>query len=129
MGLAINYLRILGALTVALGFVYLVAPLAMTDPTGFGVIGAGGLTDVRATYGGFQIGVGAFTLWAAADPTRVRAALTLTAMTIASIGLSRLTGLMLDDSFNSFHAAGLATETTLTVFTLYVLRGLGQEVS
>ncbi len=62
------YLRIAGALTLVFGLLYLWVPETLTAPAGFGEIGSGGLTDIRATYGGFQLGLGAFLLWAASPP-------------------------------------------------------------
>jgi hypothetical protein len=116
------YLRIAGAITVGFGLVYLFAPESMMDPAGFGAVGPGGLTDVRATYGGFQLGMGAFLLWAAADAARVRAGLLLIALSIGAVALSRAFGLALDGSLNSFHMGGLVTELSLTAFTLFALR-------
>lgn len=124
MALARIYLRIAGAVTVGFGLVYLFAPESMTDPAGFGAVGPGGLTDVRATYGGFQLGMGAFLLWAAAAPERVRGGLLLMALSIGAVGLSRAFGLALDGSLNPFHMSGLVTELSLTAFTLFALRGV-----
>ena len=115
------YVRVLGALTVLFGLVYLFAPASLTLPAGFGELPAGGLTDVRATYGGFQLGMGIFLLWAATDEARVRTALLLMVLSIGAVGLSRAIGLTLDGSLNAFHTAGLITEVSLTAFTLFVL--------
>jgi len=116
------YLRIAGALTLVFGLLYLWVPATLTDPAGFGDIGPGGVTDIRATYGGFQLGLGAFLLWAASSPQLLRPALVLMALSIGAVGLSRFLGLVLDGSLNSFHMGGLATEISLTVLTLFFWR-------
>jgi hypothetical protein len=121
MALPRIYLRFLGAMTVCFGLLYLFIPESLTDPTGFGSLSPGALTDVRATYGGLQLGFGAFLLWAAADPSRTRFALVLAALSIGAVAASRLTGLLLDASANAFHLGALATEITLTALALFAL--------
>jgi hypothetical protein len=111
-------------MTLFFGLVYLLAPERMTDPTGFGPLGPSALTDVRATYGGFQIGSGLFLLWAAAEAGRMPLALVLLALTIGAVALARLTGILIDGSPNDFLLAALATEIALTAITLFVLRRL-----
>ncbi len=129
MSFARNYLRIAGGLTVLFGLVYLFAPESMTGPAGFGALDSGGRTDVRATYGGFQLGLGAFLLWAAAEERRVASALVLMALSIGAVGLSRAIGLLLDSSLNGFHAFGLATEISLTALTLFASSRLRHETA
>ncbi|MDJ0848847.1 MAG: DUF4345 domain-containing protein [Myxococcota bacterium] len=121
MSFARIYLRIVGAMTVLFGLIYLLAPESMTGPAGFGALASGGLTDVRATYGGFQLGMGAFLLWAASDDRRVAPALVLVALSIGAVGTSRAVGLLLDSSVNWFHGLGLATEIVLTALTIFAL--------
>ena len=121
MGFARAYLYFVGVMGLVFGVWYLVAPVAWTDPTGFGPLGPNALTDVRATYGGFQIGLGLFTVWAAADPTRVRMALVLQALTIGAIASCRLTGFAIDGSPNGFLRSAIVTEIALTALTLIAL--------
>ena len=125
MSFARTYLRILGAFTILLGVLYLFAPGFFTDAAGFGVVTPGGLTDVRATYGGVQIGLGAFLLWAAAEESRVRLALVLVALLFGALALSRAFGLLLDGDLNPFHTSAVITEIALTCLSLYALRRVG----
>ena len=120
-----NYLRFLGAMSVVFGLLYLFTPESLTGPTGFGALPPGGVTDVRATYGGLQLGFGAFLLWAAADAGRIRFALVLVAFSIGAVAASRLTGLLLDASVNPFHVSALATEITLTALAILALGRAG----
>jgi hypothetical protein len=121
MAFARIYLRLLGAMSLLFGFVYLLAPESMTAPTGFGPLPPSALTDVRATYGGFQLGWGAFLLWAASDAGRIRLALLVATLTIGAVALSRATGIVLDSSANPFHLAALATEASLTALAVFAL--------
>jgi len=121
MGFARAYLYFVGVMGLVFGVWYLIAPVAWTDPTGFGPLGPNALTDVRATYGGFQIGLGLFTVWAAADPARVRMALVLQALTIGAIASCRLTGFAIDGSPNGFLRSAIVTEVAFTVLTLIAL--------
>jgi Domain of unknown function (DUF4345) len=124
MRFARAYLRFIGAMGLFFGFFYLLAPTALTDPTGFGPLGANALTDVRATYGGFQIGSGLFLLWAAADAARVSVALVLQALTIGAIASCRLTGIAIDGSPNGVLISALAFEVACTALALFALRRL-----
>ena len=116
-----NYLRFLGAMSVVFGLLYLFVPESMTGPTGFGALPPSAMTDVRATYGGLQLGFGAFVLWAAADASRVRFALVLVALSIGAVAASRLTGILLDGSANGFHLLALPTEVALTLLAVLAL--------
>ncbi len=127
MRFARAYLYFVGVMGLFFGIWYLIAPAAWTDPTGFGPLGPNALTDVRATYGGFQIGLGLFTVWAAADPTRVRMALVLQALTIGAIAACRLTGFAIDGSPNGFLRSAIVTEVAFTVLALLALRRLPRE--
>lgn len=124
MSFARAYLRVVGVMGLFFGLVYLLAPEAMTHPTGFGPLGPNALTDVRATYGGLQIGAGLFLLWAAADAARVRIAVILQALTIGAVALCRLTGILIDGSPNSFLLSALVTEVAFTALALVALRRL-----
>jgi uncharacterized protein DUF4345 len=124
MGFARAYLYFVAVMGLVFGFWYLVAPTAWTDPTGFGPLGPNALTDVRATYGGFQIGLSLFTLWAAADPARVRIGILLQALTIGAIASCRMVGFAIDGSPNGFLRSAIATEVTFTVLALIALRRL-----
>jgi hypothetical protein len=127
MGFARAYLYFVGAMGIVFGVWYLVAPAAWTDPTGFGPLGPNALTDVRATYGGFQIGLGVFTLWAALDAARVRMGIVLQLLTIGAIASCRVVGFAIDGSPNGFLISAIATETTFTALALIALYRLPRE--
>ena len=91
------------------GLVYVVSPTALLDVAG--ITGtASGLTDVRAIYGGFQLGLAAFLAWCVASDERVVSGLVVLGLMLAFIGASRLVGLTLDQAPNTFHLSNLAFE-------------------
>jgi len=117
----------MGATSVFFGLVYLFLPGPMIEAAGFGIVRPSGVTDVRATYGGFQIGMGLFLFWTAMAEERVRGGLLLVLFSIGAVGASRSMGVMLDGDFSDFHLAGLATEVVITIFTLIVMVRLPEE--
>ena len=65
----------IGLMSVAFGMAYLVSPVSMLELTGGSALTPAATTDVRATYGGLQLGLGAFLLWSALAPERIPSAL------------------------------------------------------
>ncbi|MCP4904559.1 MAG: DUF4345 domain-containing protein [bacterium] len=122
MKLAKIYLLAFAVFSLVFGLGYLFAPQMLAQPAGFGVLSAAATTDVRATYGGFQIGMGAFLIWSAQSQDRYYAALWLVALSIAAVFASRMIGVVLDGELGDFHRLGLVIESSLTVATLFVLR-------
>lgn len=116
------YLIAFGVMSLLGGLVYLLAPGAATEAADFGVLSSAAATDVRATYGGCQIAVGAFCLWSAGELSRVRGGLMLAAMVMGAIFVSRIIGLAIDGDMNEFHRSALAFEGILTAASLFVLR-------
>ena len=121
MKFARAYLYFVGAMGVLFGVWYLIAPATWTDPTGFGPLGPNALTDVRATYGGFQIGLGVFTLWTALDAARVRTGILVQLLTIGAIASCRVVGFAIDGSPNGFLISAITTEITFTALALIAL--------
>jgi len=66
-----------------------------------------GRTEVRAFYGGLEIGIAAFLLWCALRRERTRIGLVAAMLTIGGTGLGRLSGIALE---------GFQTSTLMWVF-------------
>jgi hypothetical protein len=120
------FLRVMGWMSLVFGFLYLFAPESMTDPTGFPALGPNALTDVRATYGGLQIGLGLFLLWAVREEVRVRPALVLQVLLIGAVALSRAFGIAVDGARSGVLVGALVTEISLTLLALVALGRLGR---
>ena len=121
MSFARIYLMFIAAMSLVFGAIYFISPAVMTDPTGFGLLAPAAVTDVRATYGGFQLGSGLFLLWSAAQPQRIRPALLLVALTFAGVLVCRGIGMLIDGSATSFLVNALITEAVLTALALVAL--------
>jgi hypothetical protein len=82
--------------SVVFGGAYLVAPEFVTRFSGIEHTSAAGLTDLRATYAGFQLGMAALLGWCLRDPARYAAGLVAFACVVGGLGLVRLLGLIVD---------------------------------
>ncbi|MEX2556331.1 MAG: DUF4345 domain-containing protein [Actinomycetota bacterium] len=116
------FLRIGGAVFLVFGLLYAVSPETLTDPSGFGPLAPEALTDLRATYGGLQLGIGAFLIWAAYDAARHHAGLMLLAVTISAVAASRAFGLIVDGEATAGMVGALTFEVALSVAALILLR-------
>lgn len=114
------YLILLGIMSVVFGVIYLIAPSSMTDPMGFGILAPSALTDVRATYGGFQIGMGIFMLWCCIGSGRLYTAMFFALVSVAAIAISRAIGLAIDGDPIDVLKYTLAFEVVLTVVSLVI---------
>jgi hypothetical protein len=112
------YLVLMGIMSVVFGVIYLVAPANMTDPMGFGILAPSALTDVRATYGGFQIGMGLFMLWCCLGSGRLYAGMFLALISVAAIAACRAIGLVIDGDVIDVLKYTLVFEVVLTVISL-----------
>jgi len=126
MDLARKVLWFYVAMSVVFGGIYLLAPELMTRPMGIEPVSPAGFTDLRATYGGFQLGMAGFLWWCLRDPARYGAGLTAFAFLVAALATCRLVGLLVD-GFTPAMAGATAFEAGLTGLTLFVRgrRGTG----
>ena len=125
MKLAKVYLIGFGLLSIAFGVGYLFSPGLLAEPAGLTDLSPAATTDIRASYGGFQIGVGAYLLWAAGAQERLGSALLLAALSIGSVFTSRLLGVLMDGDLSDFHLSGLIVESVLTISSLLALKRVG----
>ena len=103
------------------GLIYLFMPAYLAGEAGLSA-NASGLTDIRATYGGFQLGFGAFLFHCAFSQSRQRAGVLALALVLGAVGICRTIGVLLDGEFGGFHQIGLGFEITVTVILIYLLR-------
>ncbi len=113
------------------GVAYVIAPQGLAAAAGVSA-NAAGLTDLRATYGGFQIGFGLFAFWSCLRPERYAPALLATAAVTGAVGAARLYGLAVDQAPIMFHYIALCLEIPIFLcagwlyrrgHTAYIVRG------
>jgi hypothetical protein len=121
MRLARGYLLIFGLGVAVLGVIYAIAPALLTDPTGFGDLAPEALTDLRATYGGLQIGMGLFLVWTAIEPARHRVGLILLGVVLPFVALTRAFGLVVDGKATGGMVGALMFETLASAATWFIL--------
>lgn len=66
-----------------------VDPIGALADVGVGTLDSRGLVELRAMYGGLQLGMAAFLAWCLATPERARVGLTAATLTIGGLGLVR----------------------------------------
>ena len=79
-----------------IGAAFLVAPEAMAARVGVSLAGAAAANDVRAVYGGLQLGVAACLVWCARRPETLRSGLAVQLFTFGGLAAARLVSLLLD---------------------------------
>lgn len=122
-----HWLPVLILRLAALGFLgfglwLLVAPLSALGPLGIEVTGAAAVTELRAFYGGLELGLAAWLLAASFRPAWVAAALWAVFAINLGIGLARLVGVLVDGAFVPFFAGALAWEFGFAILALVALR-------
>ncbi len=83
-------------------------------------------TDLRATYGGFDLGFGLFLAAAAHRPTWHAPGLYAAAIALAGFGLTRLAGVLLDGGLDPFMWALLAFELPVAALCTLLYRRLSR---
>jgi hypothetical protein len=96
-------------------------PAFLTEAAGLALTSATAATEVRAMYGGLQAGIGALALLAAVRPAFANAALTMLAFLCVGLGVTRLGGALLDDSFSPYTNLALLFEFVSAGLALLLL--------
>jgi hypothetical protein len=96
MDLAAIYLGFGGVVTFGFGVAYLVRSERMARMVGIELRSARARADYRAIYGGAQVALGVFFVWAACRPDWRQAGLAALALFTLGFGLARLLSLMMD---------------------------------
>jgi len=93
----------------AFGAAFLAWPVELVAPVGIELPSATARTDVRAVYGGLQLGLAAFLAYCAASPARTVVGLAATTACIAGLAAGRFLGVLVD---------GECTRTTLVYLSI-----------
>lgn len=108
-----------------LGLTYFIQPHQMANLSGMLLMAPAAATDMRAFYGGLQIGLAAFIGVSLSRLDLTRAALTLLVLLYSSMALARMGGLWLDGGAQqTFNLYALLLEVVSVVLCFWALRGL-----
>ncbi len=110
----------LAVVFVAFGVVALIDPSAMTGPAGLDASAPGATTEVRALYGGLQIGLGVLLIWSVLDPSRWASGLLAYGLLLGAVGDCRFIGLLLEGHWTGFHLFALGFEWITAVLALFL---------
>jgi len=97
------------------GIAFLIAPEATLAGAGLQLSGTGAAVELRAFYGGLELGLGLWLVFAGANDKLLRPALWLTLASNAGIGCSRLLALALGGAWNPFFGYALPWELGFAV--------------
>jgi hypothetical protein len=78
------------------GVMFLFWPVHWTGTMGIKLSTSTAINDIRATYGGFELGMAAFLIYCLLAPQYLRIGLLAAGLSIAGFAIGRVTGLILD---------------------------------
>ena len=102
-------LALSSAFVLLAGVACIVAPASFAQQAGLSAAPSA-LTEIRAFYGGLQVGIGCFLIWCIRQRTLTFAGLLLVAFAVGGAGIGRVLGMLIDQAPTAFHLANLAVE-------------------
>ena len=113
------------AALVLLGLAYFIRPEEMVSFSGALLMSAAAVTEVRAFYGGLQLGLAAFLAMALLRLDLLRPALTLLVLLYSALAVARIGGLWLDGGAQqTFNLYALLLELVSAGLAWWALRGI-----
>jgi hypothetical protein len=106
----------------AFGVSCLVSPAGVLEMVGIQLSNPESFAEARAMYGGAQIGLAVFFFYASLDQALVKPGLLLAAFIAGGFALGRLSGVVVDGSFQLVTLASLATEIAICGVAIVALR-------
>lgn len=106
------------------GLMLLVAPTTLTGLQ-IELTGPVALAEIRAFYGGLELGFAAFCAWALGAPSRVPVALMANALTLGGLGLARVGGILYDGASRGDMWGYAALELTGAAVSVVAARRAG----
>lgn len=117
-------LLLFGLMFLGFGLAFAVAPWTMAGLVDLRATSPQAVTELRAFYGGLEIGLGVFMIACAATRQWLHAGLQCLLVVCGGIAAGRIFGLLVDASASNFMWAALATEVTGAALAVIALRGL-----
>ena len=122
-----NIVTVVGGLLVLIGIGHGLTPAFTAEQAGLSAT-AGGLTDLRAVYGGVQFGLGCFLLWCTREASRLPNGLAAMGIVFASVGVLRVLGMLVDHEPTAFHVINLVVEACVALAAGVLLRARPMQV-
>ena len=119
-------LALVGIACALYGFFCLVSPQSVAGFTGMVLSDPSAVTEVRAMYGGLQLGLGLLFIGFALRKGSVQTGLLILIVLMGSLALARLFGLI-SDGFSSYNLLGFVFESVSTILSVVALRQCRQE--
>ncbi|MWV11840.1 DUF4345 domain-containing protein [Pseudomonas sp. R-28-1W-6] len=117
------FLAVQALILAGFGLAYLVRPHELANLSGMLLMAPAAITDVRAYYGGLQLGLAAYLLLALARRDLLRPALSLLVLLYASLALTRMAGLWLDGGAQqTFNLYAMLFEVVSAGLAFWLLR-------
>ena len=104
------------------GMVCFVAPAAMLRGFGIELSTPDALTEVRATYGGAQLGVAAFLAYSSRHESFFEPALLLFALLMGGFAASRIAGMLIDGATSPMTIGTIVLELAVAGSAVFALR-------
>ncbi len=124
MRIARLVLLVFGLMFLGFGLAFAAAPWSMAKLIGLQATSPQAVTELRAFYGGLEIGLGAFMIACAATRRWMRAGLQSLLVVCAGIAAGRVFGLAIDNSASTLMWAALATEVAGAVLAVVAINSL-----
>jgi hypothetical protein len=116
------FLGLNAAMWIGYGLYCFVVPGSLAEGAGVAFTNATGSTELRAMYGGLQVGIGALAAAALVRRDLVRPALVALAFLAGGLFLARISGSTLDQGWSQYTGMALALEVTITGVSIALLR-------
>lgn len=116
-----GFIGFVAALFAMFGMIYIVSPQMLTELAGLQA-NASGRADIRATYGGFQIGFAFYLTGLGLIRNNHRGALVAIILVVGCVALCRLIGVLWEQSLSGFNLSGLVFEFVIAAIAIYLHR-------
>ena len=113
-------LALSSAFVLLAGVACVVAPASFAQQAGLSPTPSA-LTEIRAFYGGLQVGMGCFLIWCIRQRSLTFAGLLLVAFGVGGAGMARVLGMLIDRAPTAYHLTNLAVEVTTVALVAVAL--------
>lgn len=120
------FIGFVAAMFAMFGGIYMVSPQLLSELAGLQA-DASGRTDIRATYGGFQLGFALYLTGLGLIRNNLRSALMAIGLVVGSVGLCRLFGVVWEQSLSGFNTSGLVFEFTIVAISVFLYQKIAQQ--